>query len=70
MTNRKITWETSLSGVKMCLIDSLTRVITFYVHLAVSVRSETQGWIKNRKRYGMIFHFLARILRDLDELSI
>lgn len=54
----------------MCLIDSLTRVITFYVHLAVSVRSETQGWIKNRKRYGMIFHFLARILRDLGELSI
>lgn len=56
MNNRKITWEPSLSGVQMYLIDSLTTVIAFYdVHLAVVVRSETQELIKNRTSYGIIF---------------
>lgn len=56
MNNRKITWEPSLSGVQMYLIDSLTTVIAFYdVHLAVGVRSETRERIKNRTSYGIIF---------------
>lgn len=70
MNNRKITWEPSLSGVQMYLIDSLTTVIAFNdVHIAVVVRSETRERIKNRTSYGIIF-LLARRLKDLDDLSI
>lgn len=58
------------SGVKMYLTDSLTIVITFYdAHPAVSVRSETRGWIENRTSHGIIYSLLARRLRDCDDLS-
>lgn len=39
------------TGVKMYPVGSLTILIMFYyVYLTVSVRSETQGWIKNTTR--------------------